>query len=143
MPLEANQTIWSGTHGTDFYVTLSGLVSNSRWPPDSTTACSVPQEAVSEAASEGGVSPNASSASRPTEVIDIVLHFLGVMVPHHEQAVPMSDIIRVVDWIFDGTRDLVLRIKNRQEEIDQMNEWAYIWRCYFCSSCTFTMGRSS
>lgn len=65
---------------------------------------------------------------QPTEVNAVDLHFLGMMTPHHQQAVDMSDIVLGADGISRETRDLARRIKDgQQREIDQMKDWADEW----------------
>lgn len=64
----------------------------------------------------------------PAEVNDTDLHFLGMMTPHHEQAVEMSEIILTVDGVSEPTRDLAQRILDGQaEEIEIMRGWADAW----------------
>ncbi|MDU0478944.1 DUF305 domain-containing protein [Staphylococcus chromogenes] len=59
---------------------------------------------------------------------EVDLHFLGMMTPHHQQAVDMSDIVLSKPGISPETRDIAQRIKTGQEkEIVYMkglaNEW--------------------
>lgn len=66
--------------------------------------------------------------SMPAAVNEVDLHFLGMMTPHHVQAVDMSDIILAAENISEPTRDLARRISAGQsEEIRTMTEWASEW----------------
>lgn len=59
---------------------------------------------------------------------DVDVHFLGMMVPHHEQAIEMSDVLLASDVDDAQVRDLAQRIKDGQErENDQMRAWADEW----------------
>ncbi|MGV0376101.1 DUF305 domain-containing protein [Corynebacterium hadale] len=69
-----------------------------------------------------------SGADQPAEVNGVDLHFLGMMTPHHQQAVDMSDIILAADGTSEATADLAERIKvGQEEEIDTMVDWAEQW----------------
>ena len=59
---------------------------------------------------------------------DVDVHFLGMMVPHHEQAIDMSDVLLDSDVEDAEVRDLAQRIKDGQErENEQMRAWADEW----------------
>lgn len=59
---------------------------------------------------------------------DVDAHFLGMMVPHHEQAIEMSDVLLASDVTDPQVRDLAERIKDGQErENTQMRAWADEW----------------
>ena len=59
---------------------------------------------------------------------DVDVHFLGMMVPHHEQAIDMSDVLLASDVDDAEVRDLAQRIKEGQErENEQMRAWADEW----------------
>ena len=59
---------------------------------------------------------------------DVDVHFLGMMVPHHEQAIDMSDVLLASDVDDAEVRDLAQRIKDGQErENEQMRAWADEW----------------
>ncbi|MCP1386952.1 DUF305 domain-containing protein [Corynebacterium sp. TA-R-1] len=59
---------------------------------------------------------------------DTDVHFLGMMVPHHEQAIEMSDVLLASDVDDPQVRDLAQRIKDgQQRENDQMRAWADEW----------------
>ncbi|WIM67237.1 DUF305 domain-containing protein [Corynebacterium breve] len=56
------------------------------------------------------------------------VHFLGMMVPHHEQAIEMSDILLDSPDADPQVRDLAQRIRDGQaRENDQMRTWADEW----------------
>lgn len=59
---------------------------------------------------------------------DTDVHFLGMMVPHHEQAIEMSDVLLASDVEDPEVRDLAQRIKaGQEEENEQMRAWADEW----------------
>lgn len=59
---------------------------------------------------------------------DVDVHFLGMMVPHHEQAIEMADVLLASDVTDPQVRDLAERIKDGQErENEQMRAWADEW----------------
>lgn len=54
--------------------------------------------------------------------------FAQMMIPHHEQAVEMSELLLAKDGIDDRVRDLAAQIKDAQQpEIDQMREMLSEW----------------
>lgn len=68
------------------------------------------------------------SADAPAEVNDTDIHFLGMMVPHHQQAIDMSDILLASDVTDPQVRDLAQRIRDgQQQENEQMTTWADAW----------------
>lgn len=69
-----------------------------------------------------------SGTATSDEYNDVDVHFLGMMVPHHEQAIEMSDVLLASDVDDEHVRDLAQRIKEGQErENDQMRAWADEW----------------
>ncbi len=59
---------------------------------------------------------------------EVDVHFLGMMVPHHQQAIDMSDVLLESDVDDEEVRDLAQRIKDGQErENEQMRAWADEW----------------
>ncbi|SMG05738.1 Uncharacterized conserved protein, DUF305 family [Corynebacterium pollutisoli] len=65
----------------------------------------------------------------PAEANDTDVHFLGMMVPHHQQAIDMADVLLASDVTDPGVRDLAQRIRDgQQRENDQMNALADQWR---------------
>jgi len=64
----------------------------------------------------------------PAEANDTDVHFLGMMVPHHQQAIDMSDVLLASDVDDPALRDLAQRIRDgQQRENGQMNAWADEW----------------
>ena len=75
-------------------------------------------------------SPETSTTSADGEAghNDVDVHFLGMMVPHHQQAIDMSDVLLDSDVEDAEVRDLAQRIKDGQErENEQMRAWADEW----------------
>ncbi|MDK8880342.1 DUF305 domain-containing protein [Corynebacterium sp. MSK008] len=69
-----------------------------------------------------------TSADREAGYNDTDVHFLGMMVPHHQQAIDMSDVLLESDVEDAEVRDLAQRIKDGQErENEQMRAWADEW----------------
>lgn len=69
-----------------------------------------------------------SAAGEMGDYNDTDAHFLGMMVPHHEQAIEMSDVLLSSDVEDAQVRDLAQRIKDGQErENEQMRAWADEW----------------
>ena len=69
-----------------------------------------------------------TAASAEADYNDTDVHFLGMMVPHHEQAIEMSDVLLASDVDDAQVRDLAQRIKDGQErENTQMRAWADEW----------------
>ena len=70
----------------------------------------------------------ATSTSADANYNGTDVHFLGMMVPHHQQAIDMSDVLLDSDVDDAQVRDLAQRIKDGQErENEQMNAWADEW----------------
>ena len=64
----------------------------------------------------------------PAEANDTDVHFLGMMVPHHQQAIDMTDVLLASDVDDPALRDLAQRIRDgQQRENEQMNAWAAEW----------------
>lgn len=70
----------------------------------------------------------ATSTSADADYNGTDVHFLGMMVPHHQQAIDMSDVLLGSDVDDAKVRDLAQRIKDGQErENEQMRAWADEW----------------
>ncbi|GAA1424328.1 DUF305 domain-containing protein [Agrococcus citreus] len=70
--------------------------------------------------------PGASSASSEANAADQM--FLMMMIPHHEQAIEMSDVVLAKGDIDPRVLDLAQRIKDAQgPEIEQMEAWLDDW----------------
>ncbi|MEI3866396.1 DUF305 domain-containing protein [Microbacterium sp. CCNWLW134] len=72
---------------------------------------------------------NDSSSSEPAaDFNDADVMFAQMMIPHHQQAVEMSDMVLAKDGIDDGVRELAEDIKAAQQpEIDQLEAWLGEW----------------
>ena len=54
--------------------------------------------------------------------------FAQMMIPHHEQAVEMSDVLLAKEGVDQQVLDLAQQIKDAQQpEIDQLREWLTAW----------------
>ena len=89
--------------GLSLTLSLTGCMGGGMWP--------------------GGGQPRPStSATTPFAQADV--HFNMMMIPHHEQAIEMSDVILAADGISSEVADLASRIKAAQApEIEQMSAW--------------------
>ncbi|WP_241986686.1 DUF305 domain-containing protein [Cryobacterium fucosi] len=80
-----------------------------------------------------GTAPNASSESSSTKAASAAfapadVTFAQMMIPHHEQAVEMSDDILAKDGIDQRILDLATQIKAAQQpEIKQLKAWLTDW----------------
>jgi uncharacterized protein (DUF305 family) len=74
-----------------------------------------------------GQGPGPRVPGQPTSVVDFNMsdvHFNMMMIPHHEQAIEMSQIILAADGIHPDVADLAARIADAQApEIEQMADW--------------------
>ncbi|HEU4908512.1 MAG TPA: DUF305 domain-containing protein, partial [Propionibacteriaceae bacterium] len=77
----------------------------------------------------GSTSPTASSSATPVgEYDEADVMFAQMMVPHHEQAVDMSDMVLSKNNINPDVEALAKQIKAAQQpEIDMMNAWLETW----------------
>lgn len=67
--------------------------------------------------------PEAAAAFNSADVM-----FAQMMIPHHQQAVEMSEMLLAEDGIDERVRDLATQIKDAQQpEIDQMREMLSEW----------------
>jgi uncharacterized protein (DUF305 family) len=99
--------------------------------------------AVTLSACSGGNTPGmdmgqtSSSSSKPgadatATFNDADVTFAQMMIPHHQQAVEMSDVILAKDGIDQRVVDLATEIKAAQEpEIKQLNTWLTDWGADF------------
>lgn len=75
--------------------------------------------APSSGAPSGGATNPGSEAKNPADVMFVVM-----MIPHHEQAVEMSDLLLAKSGVDADVRELAEQIKAAQQpEIDQMKGW--------------------
>ena len=69
-----------------------------------------------------------ASSSAPDDFNDADVTFAQMMIPHHEQAIEMSDTLLEKDGVDEQVRDLAEQIKDAQQpEIDQMKDWLDQW----------------
>jgi uncharacterized protein (DUF305 family) len=74
-----------------------------------------------------GGAPEAGSGSTAS-FAEPDIEFAQMMIPHHEQAVEMSDEILAKDGVDEAVVDLATRIKAAQEpEIKQLGSWLDAW----------------
>lgn len=72
--------------------------------------------------------PTATSEAATADFNGADVTFAQMMIPHHEQAVAMSETILAKDGIDERVRDLATQIKDAQQpEIDQLREWLDDW----------------
>ena len=72
--------------------------------------------------------PTTSESSTAENFNNADITFAQMMIPHHEQAVEMSDVLLTKDGIDEQVRDLATQIKDAQQpEIDQLSEWLADW----------------
>ncbi|GAA1058873.1 DUF305 domain-containing protein [Agromyces bracchium] len=81
-----------------------------------------PGEPVGSGTGDAAASAPAASAN-PADVM-----FAQMMIPHHEQAVEMSEELLAKDGVDDSVRDLATEIMEAQQpEIDLMRGWLEAW----------------
>ena len=100
--------------GTDDMSTMPGMESSSSAP--------------SAAPSGSAATPSAvgTPATGPHNDADVI--FASMMIPHHQQAIEMSDLILAKDGVHGAVVDLATRIKDAQApEIAQMSGWLAGW----------------
>lgn len=67
-------------------------------------------------------------AATPQPFDDADVQFAQMMIPHHEQAVEMSDILLAKDGVDPEVRELAEQIRDAQQpEIDTMRAWLDEW----------------
>ena len=57
------------------------------------------------------------------------MNFVHMMIPHHQQAIEMSDIILAKQGIDPQVVDLAKQIKAARPEIEKMQGWMSQWAC--------------
>ena len=68
------------------------------------------------------------TAAMPREANELDVAFLSNMIPHHQQAIDMSDDILAAEGMSPQVRDLAQRIKDGQSrEIETMRQWMINW----------------
>ncbi len=90
-------------------------------------ACS--NSATKEATSSAAPSPTQTSSAAPAGAHNRAdMHFAHMMIPHHQQAIEMSDITLAKQGIDPRVVDLATQIKAAQgPEIEQMQGWMSQW----------------
>ena len=72
--------------------------------------------------------PPASDSQVAADFNDADVAFAQMMIPHHEQAVEMSDMLLAKDGIDQRVAELAAQIKDAQQpEIDQLRDWLTDW----------------
>ena len=72
--------------------------------------------------------PTASGSQAAADFNDADVAFAQMMIPHHEQAVEMSDMLLAKDGIDQRVAELAGQIKDAQQpEIDQLRNWLTEW----------------
>lgn len=90
-----------------------------------TASCGTGGEPRSSSSESAELDPSALATPSREDANASDVHFLGMMTPHHEQAVTMSDDLLAAEGVSAETRDLARRIRAGQaEEIDVMRQWA-------------------
>lgn len=86
-------------------------------------ACAVP---TTESAPEQSPSENTAETAVEPNAFDVM--FVGMMIPHHEEAVEMSDLLLAKEGVEAEVVELAEAIKAAQEpEIEQMQAWLDEW----------------
>jgi uncharacterized protein (DUF305 family) len=79
-------------------------------------------------ATQGPSETPTSSETATADFNSADVMFAQMMIPHHEQAVQMSDTILVKDGVDEQVRNLATQIKAAQQpEIDQLKDWLTEW----------------
>ncbi|GAA1784360.1 DUF305 domain-containing protein [Agromyces lapidis] len=85
--------------------------------------CTATQQNETENAPAASASPTAEAVFNDADVT-----FAQMMIPHHEQAIEMSDSLLEKDGVDEQVRELAEQIKDAQQpEIDQMTDWLDEW----------------
>lgn len=85
--------------------------------------CTATQQNETENAPAASASPTAEAVFNDADVT-----FAQMMIPHHEQAIEMSDSLLEKDGVDEQVRELAEQIKDAQQpEIDQMKDWLDQW----------------
>lgn len=104
-------------------LTLAGCAGNGT---DSTTATETSPGAVMSETTTGGTLTTATGQDSEHSAADVM--FSRMMIPHHQQAIEMSDIILDKDDVPADVRTMAEEIKAAQgPEIEQMRQWLEQW----------------
>jgi uncharacterized protein (DUF305 family) len=73
-------------------------------------------------------SPSAGQAEQGAEFNEADVMFAQTMIPHHEQAIEMSELILAKDDVDPAVADIATRVKEAQgPEIAQLEQWLGDW----------------
>jgi uncharacterized protein (DUF305 family) len=110
--------------GTD----SGSTTSNTTTDTTSTEAAAPASSAAAEAFPSADASTSTSSDAVSEEHNDADVMFAQMMIPHHKQAVEMSDMMLAKDGISPEITDLATKIKDAQgPEIETMTGWLEAW----------------
>ena len=110
--------------GTD----SGSTTSNTTTDTTSTEAAAPASSAAAEDSSSSDASTSTSSDAVSEEHNDADVMFAQMMIPHHKQAVEMSDMMLAKDGISPEITDLATKIKDAQgPEIETMTGWLEAW----------------
>ena len=92
-------------------------------------ACSAGQMGGMGDGTRGSAPPSSAAASPGSAAVNPAdIMFVVMMIPHHEQAVEMSDLLLAKSGVDADVRELAEQIKGAQQpEIDQMKGWLSDW----------------
>lgn len=109
-------------------ITLSACGSSSGGSGES-SAAAAPSSAATEASTGATTEASSSASAEDTaEHNDADVMFARMMLPHHQQAVEMSNMLLQKDGIDPAVTDLATRISAAQgPEIDQLSAWLEAW----------------
>jgi uncharacterized protein (DUF305 family) len=94
----------------------------------STTSTDTTSTEAAAPTSSGEASASTSSAAVSEEHNDADVMFAQMMIPHHQQAVEMSDMVLAKDDVSPDIMDLATKIKDAQgPEIETMTGWLEAW----------------
>ena len=110
--------------GTD----SGSTTSNTTTDTTSTEAAAPASSAAAEDSSSSDASTSTSSDAVSEEHNDADVMFAQMMIPHHKQAVEMSEMMLAKDGISPEITDLATKIKDAQgPEIETMTGWLEAW----------------
>ena len=107
------------------------------------TACGGDDTTAARDTTSPTTSPSASPTGTPAagKHNDADVMFAAGMIPHHAQAIEMSDVVLAKDGVDPAVRDLAEQIKAAQgPEIEQMRGWLAGWGQPVPPADTTTMG---
>uniref|UniRef100_A1UQ05 DUF305 domain-containing protein n=1 Tax=Mycobacterium sp. (strain KMS) TaxID=189918 RepID=A1UQ05_MYCSK len=109
-----------------FGLGLAALVASALFISACSTATTDSQSSTSSTSAAASASPSAPSSSAAHNDADVM--FAQGMIPHHQQAIEMSDMLLGKKGIDPGVIALANEIKDAQSpEIEQMQAWLQEW----------------